>query len=361
MTAISIDQDCQLLLRRVIDFPDQITQALSSQKAQKNSFVQFKEGNEFTNVVILGMGGSGVVGDIARILTRNVPIPVIICKNSIPPRFVSSSSLVIAITYSGKTKETLSALNGSLNSGASTLVITSSAQLHSSCNEMDIPCILIPENGFPRLSLGFMLVPLIGFLERMGILPASVEGDILEAIEVLNKLRKECSANVPTKNNPALLIADELSHDKFPIIYGESNFTDVVALRWKQELNENSKIHCHYDYFPELLHNEIEAWSEKDHVLILLRDALHEQTIGIKESVDVAKHMIEKSSSRVIELWTQGSSEIARLLSLIYIGDIVSVYLAIIRGVDASAIPNIEFVKQEVGQANNIEISRPQQ
>src|SRR5207244_7588602 len=113
-------------------------------KDQKNSPVHFKNGKEsFTNIVILGMGGSGVVGDIARILTRNAPIPVITCKNSIPPRFVSNSSLVIAITYSGKTRETLSALNESLNSGASTLVITSSAQLHSSCNEMDIPCILI--------------------------------------------------------------------------------------------------------------------------------------------------------------------------------------------------------------------------
>ena len=340
-----------MLLRKVIDFPDQIAQALSLLKDQKNSSVHFKKGKEsFTNIVILGMGGSGVVGDIARILTRNAPIPVITCKNSIPPRFVSNSSLVIAITYSGKTRETLSALNESFKSGAATLVITSSGQLYSSCNERDIPCILIPENGFPRLSLGFMLVPLIGFLERMGILPRSIEDDILEAIQVLNKLRSECSENVPTKNNPAKLIADELSHDKFPTVYGESNFTDVVALRWKQELNENSKIHCHYDYFPELLHNEIEAWSEKDHVLILLRDALHEQTIGIKESVDVAKHMIEKSGSRVIELWTEGSCEIARLLSLIYVGDIVSVYLAFVRGVDPSAVPNIEFAKREVGQ-----------
>ncbi|MGH9922908.1 MAG: SIS domain-containing protein, partial [Nitrososphaerales archaeon] len=150
------------------------------------------------------------------------------------------------------------------------------------------------------------------------------------------------------KKNPARSLASELL-EKFPIIYGEYNFTDAVALRWKQMLNENAKTHCYCDIFPELLHNEIEAWDESEnndqkYALILLRDSLYERETGLQERIAATKYIVEQKSS-ISEIWSRGRSELARLLSLTYMGDLVSVYLAKAKGVDASKVRNIDLIK----------------
>jgi glucose/mannose-6-phosphate isomerase len=316
-------------------------------KSFDNSIVNLPR--RFSNIIILGMGASGVVGDFVNVLLRNSSIPVYVQKSSRLPNFAGSDSLVVTISYSGKTRETLDALNTAISLGAKNLVMTSSYDLGAVCAGKGIPWIPVPENGFPRASLGYMLVSILGVLNKIGIAP-SFESDVSEAIEVLNDIRHRCGPEVSDKSNPARLLALSMI-ETFPIIYGEADFTEVAALRWKQQINENAKTHCYYDVFPELLHNEIEAWHlesgrEMNYTLLLLRDSIHEKEAGLEEKITAAKRLAETKGAKVHEVWTRGKSEFARLMSLCYLGDYVSLYLALSRGVDPGPVHNIEHLKK---------------
>lgn len=336
------------MLQKVSEFPSQLARALEY-AILSNGSVSTNLG-KISNIVIVGMGASGVVGDFVKVLLRNSAVPVHVQKNSNIPSFVNSETLVVSITYSGKTRETLQALNTSIASGAKNLVVTSSLQLASLCLQKEVTCIRVPENGFPRATLGFMLVSILQVLYKLGI-TNSFDSDVKEAILVLNEIKEQCESDVPYKSNPARLLANALV-GRFPVIYGESDFTEVAAVRWKQQLSENAKVHCYYDVFPELLHNEVESWhlsdngKVKEYALLLLRDTVWEHQAGMEEKIDAAKRLAETKGAKAYDLWTRGKSELARLLSLCYIVDYVSVYVALSRGIDPGPVHNIEQMKK---------------
>ena len=337
------------MLQKVLYFPNQVAEAYSSLSNQKELPREFKK--KFSSIVLLGMGGSGIVSDFVRVLLRNSPIPVHVCKNSSPPKFVNEQTLVIAVTYSGKTHETVDALNASLLSGAKCIVITSSRELGSHCEEKNIPCIFIPWNSYSRASFGYILIPVLGVLHKLGLFP-TIDSDVSEAISILQDVREECDPNVPSRKNPARILALSLN-EKLPILYGEYNFTDVIALRWKHQLNENAKVHCYCEVFPELLHNEIESWGEgpsyvanQSCSVMFLRDSMHEHENNLEERIEAAKYLAESKGMKILELWTRGKSDLARLFSLTYLVDFVSLYLANLRNVNPEVIGNIDFVKK---------------
>lgn len=330
------------ILGTVASFPSQVAEAFASAK----DFVFPSSFGKVSNIVVLGMGGSGIVGDFLRVLLRNSSIPVYVSKHSFPPCFVNENSLVLAITNSGKTQETLDALETCINFTTQIVAVTNDHELESRCGEKNVPCIMIPKNGHTRSSLGYLLVPLLCMLQNASIL-RKVNYDVMETIEVLNKIKKECSPDLPLRRNPARSLAFDLL-DRFPVIYGEQNFTDAAAIRWKQLFNENSKVHCYYDLFPELLHNEIEAWDSstyENYALIVLRDSIYEREIGLQGKIKATKSLVEQKGAKIFEFWSQGRSELARLLSLSYLGDFASVYLGIARGIDTSSVHNIELIK----------------
>ncbi len=326
------------MLESVLAFPSQVSHAFTLARSLAVDL------DTISDILVLGMGGSGIVGDYLRVLTRNSSLRLHVNKHSIPPKSINKNTLVMALTYSGKTRETLDALDACVRAGAKAVLVTSK---HKSDYESKVPCITIPENGHSRASLGYMLIPLLYLLQDANVLK-KVDRDITETVEVLNQIKQECKPEVPLKKNPARSLASDLL-GKLPIIYGEHDFTDAVALRWKQMLNENAKTHCYYDIFPELLHNEIEAWDEPEndsqkYALILLRDSLYERETGLKERIAATKYIVQQKSS-IFELWSRGRSELARLLSITYLGDLVSVYLAKAKGVDASKVRNIDLIK----------------
>ena len=344
LTTVPFEESTNMT-QKVVDFPAQVADAYSLLGSQKELPPQFN--SKFSSIVILGMGGSGVAGDFVRVLLRNSSIPVYVCKNSLPPSFVNGETLVIAITYSGKTHETLNALDASLRSRANCIVLTSSPELGLLCEERNTPWIFTPWNSYSRASFGYILIPVLGILHRCGLFP-TIDSDISEAITVLNQIKTECGPDVPIQNNPARLLSLALV-DRFPVVYGEYSFTDVVALRWKQQLNENSKVHCYYDVLPELLHNEIEAWDGDATIsftLIFLRDLILESENHFEEKIEAAKYLAENKGAKVFELWTKGKSELARLLSLSYLADFVSIYLAASRGVKSEVTRNIDYVRK---------------
>lgn len=344
MAAINIAYSSEML-ERVLDFPNQMADAFASSVELAPSSLK----NEVSRIVFLGMGGSGIVGDFLHVLLGDLPIPMHICKNPIIPKIVDHKTLVIAVTYSGKTHETLAALRACASSGARIVLVTSSTELAQVCKRRNIYSVLIPGNGYTRASLGYLLTPILILLQKFGIINR-VDMDIVESIKVLEKIRNDSSPILPIKHNPIRLLALHLT-DRFPVIYGTNNFTDAVALRWKQLLNENSKIHCYYEVFPELFHNEIEAWNgdkmgKDNYELILLRDSAHERSLSIQEKIEMMKRLVEAKGAQVTELWSNGSSKLARLLSLSYKGDLASVYLAMAKGTSAAEIKNIEAIKK---------------
>ncbi|MGH9992661.1 MAG: bifunctional phosphoglucose/phosphomannose isomerase [Nitrososphaera sp.] len=348
MTTVPLKEDTIQMLEKVVAFPSQISQAYES--VTRNDTLSHRFAGGISNIVVMGMGASGLVGDFLRVLLRNSRVPIHVQKSGSLPLFVNGETLVIAITYSGKTRETLEALNESISRGAMNVVMTSSHELQALCSKKEIPLISVPENGFPRATLGFMLISILGVLHKLGIAP-SFDSDVTETLAILHEIGKECGPEILHKSNPARLLAAALV-GRFPVIYGETDFTEVAALRWKQQINENSKAHCYYDVFPELLHNEIEAWHHPDeeqvrnYALLLLRDSVHERHTGLEFKIGAAKRLAESKGAIVYDLWSRGRSELARLLSLCFLGDYVSVYLALSRGVDPGPVHNIESMKK---------------
>ena len=198
LTTVPLKEDNIVMLQKVIEFPSQMKSALELVRANK-SFANGHSG-KISSVVVVGMGASGVVGDFVKVLMRNAPIPVHVHKNSGLPAFVNSESLVILVTYSGKTRETLDALNRAIEVGAKNVVISSSFELDSLCKNKGIPCYRIPENGFPRATLGMLLVSVLDTLHRLQLMD-SFESDIAEAINILNELKVQCGPEVPERSN----------------------------------------------------------------------------------------------------------------------------------------------------------------
>ncbi len=348
LTTVPLKEDNVLMMQKVIEFPSQVS--LAFEMARSNELSLSTLSGKISNVVVLGMGASGVVGDFVSVLLRNSAIPVRVQKNAALPAFANSETLVITISYSGRTRETLEALNTSITLGAKNLVLTSSFELGSVCARKGFPCIQIPENGFPRATLAFMLVSVMDVLCKLGLVD-TIDSDVEEAIALLNQIKSQCGPDVPHKSNPARLLAHALV-GRFPVLYGESDFTEVVAVRWKQQMNENAKTHCYHDVFPELFHNEIESWhlsdngQVKEYALLLLRDATWERQSGLEGKIEATKRLAESKGAKVYDLWTTGKSELARLLSLCYLGDFVSVYLALSRDIDPGPVLNIEQLKK---------------
>jgi glucose/mannose-6-phosphate isomerase len=202
-----------------------------------------------------------------------------------------------------------------------------------------------------------MLISVMDAFRLLGLV-SSFDSDVKEAIAVLDEIKEQCGPEIPEKSNPARLLAHALL-GRFPIVYGESEFTEVAAIRWKQQMSENAKTHCYYDVFPELLHNQVESWhlsdnaQVKEYALLLLRDLMWEQQTGLDRKIDAVKQLAESKGAKVFDLWTRGKSDLARLLSLCYLGDFVSVYVALSRGINPGPVHNIEQLKSVGVSSNN--------
>jgi glucose/mannose-6-phosphate isomerase len=356
LTTVPLKEDNIVMLQKVIELPSQISKAHNHLRSNSPSVSGIS--GKISNIIIAGMGASGVIGDFVKVLMRNAAVPVHVQKSPVLPSFANSETLVISITYSGKTRETLDVLNKAMAAGTKNVVITSSFELGSVCSSKAIPWVQVPENGFPRATLGYMLIAALDVLHRLGLI-SSFDSDIDETIEILNEIKYECEPETPHKSNPARLLAHALM-GRFPVIYGESGFSEVVALRWKQQINENAKAHCYFDVFPELLHNELESWhlsdngQVKEYAILFLRDSAWEQQTGMAAKIEATKRLAEDKGAKVYDLWTRGKSELSRLLSLCYVGDYVSVYLASSRGIDPGPVRNIEHLKK-VSMSNETE------
>ena len=340
--------DRSMMLKMIMDFPEQIQEA-----AQIGKDCNFKIDNNFNKIVFTGLGGSAIGADLLRsYLAHELKVPVIVNRDYTLPAFVDKDTLLIVSSYSGNTEETLSAYKEGKEKNAKIVAITSNGELKKLAEKHRFPFITIPQGFPPRCALGYSSIPMLVLFSKSGIIPDKTE-DIIEAAEVLKELRdKTLSFDVKGNENTAKKIAEELLN-KYPVIYGANQHTDIAATRWRGQLAENSKTVSSSHVFPEMNHNEIVGWSNpknlmKDLVVILLRDK--DDHPRVKTRMDISSSIIKKEGVKIIEVNSRGERLLGRIFSLIYIGDFVSFYLAILNNIDPTPVDSVTYLKKELAK-----------
>ncbi len=301
-------------------------------------------------IVVAGMGGSAISGDIAAgLLFYKAAVPIYVNRDYRLPAFVGKETLVLALSYSGETEETLNAVKEAERAGARIVCVTSGGKLKEIAESREYPVYLLPSGFQPRAALPYLLVPVLNVLEGMGAV-SGIRDEIKKAVDLLRRLRGEYGADRPLRSNPAKQLAKKLA-DKIPVIFASSVTTEAAGLRLKTQFNENSKTTALLSVFPELNHNEIVNLSvlkrdEHDFSLILLRDeGDFERT---KKRMEITKSLLGMQLGGVNEVWSQGKTALERILSLVYFGDFLSVYLAILRDIDPTPVDVIARLKKEL-------------
>ena len=307
------------------------------------------EYSQVEKIIIIGMGGSAMGGDIlSKLLINEIKIPIFVNRNYHLPNFADKKTLVFATSYSGNTEETLSSYDDAKKRGCRIICVTSGGKLAENAKSDMLPVIKIPGGQSPRSALGYMFLPVLIVMQNLGLIASKTE-DINETINLIKRL-KTVWGNESSDSNLAKKLA-KILYNKLPLIYSVDGCLGPVALRWKTQLNENSKILAYNNVFPELDHNEIVGWEGLDNLtksmsVIILRDKgdfeRNSKRIAITNSI------IKDKPSEITEVWTQGNSILARMFSLIYLGDFVSFYLAILYKVDPTPVERIEILKKKL-------------
>lgn len=302
-------------------------------------------------IVVTGLGGSAMGGDILRsYLSEKMAIPIFVNRNYTLPGFVDEKTLLLVVSYSGNTEETLSAYRKGVEVSAKVVGITGGGKLKTLGEAKGIPTVTVPSGIPPRTALGYLFLPMLIILEKLGLVEA--QGKALgETGLLLEKLGRRWDSGSPFDGNLPKNLARKL-FGKLPLIYG-SELLKAVCLRWKTQINENSKSLAYPVVFPELNHNEIVGWEgmgglRQSIEIIILRDK--EDQERIKKRIEITKSVIGERPGGLEEVWSEGESLLARLFSLIYLGDWLSFYLAILYSVDPTPVKPIELLKRRLAE-----------
>jgi glucose/mannose-6-phosphate isomerase len=305
----------------------------------------FPDLTDLHGVVVCGMGGSAVAGDVLRSVFRDrLGVPVEVNRSPRLPVHAETQTLVVASSYSGNTSETLSAFEESIRRGCRAIAITSGGALADRAAEHGVPVVAVPGGFQPRAALGWLAFTAIGALEAAGLLPP-MAADVEETVEAVEAKAAASAVDVPTAENPAKRAAIDLG-DRVPVVWGEEGIGAVAAARWKTQFNENAKIPAWSSSMSELDHNEIVGWTEpygRSHAVFALRhDGEDPET---EERFPLSLRIAADAGAWTEEVRTHARSSLARLLDLISRGDHVSAYVAIRRGVDPTPVEVIQRLK----------------
>jgi glucose/mannose-6-phosphate isomerase len=307
-----------------------------------------------SNIIVAGMGGSAIGGDLLKDWAKNkTAVPIEVNRDYHLPAYANQKTLVLITSYSGDTEESLSSFLDALKRKCMIYCISSGGALLDNAQRLNVPYLRVPGGMPPRAALPYMFVPLLMCLEKLKLVSgASAELD--EALAVLGQVAQDNSPEKLTKENLAKTFAAGIV-GFIPVVYG-FGFYRSVAQRFKQQFNENSKMVAKWEYFPELDHNEIVGWEKAEDIAnsfaaIFIRD--REESLEIHSRIETTKQLIHPSGIDMYEIYSQGKSPLAKMLSTVCIGDFMSVYLAILRGIDPTPVETINKLKDTL-QKNGV-------
>jgi len=305
------------------------------------------------NIVVMGMGGSGISGDVvAAACNDELPVPVTVLKQIRTPAFVGPETLAFAVSYSGDTEETLSMATSALEKGAQLVAISCGGRLADIARDGGALHLACPDGFLPRAAIGALVAPLLVTLYRTGLAP-SAHAQLVRAQMQLATRRDACRPAVEGAANPARELARRIDRT-VPLIYGGGALGGVAAYRWKCDVNENAKAPAFWHQYPELDHNEICAWGQHGDVtrqlvtLVELRHGFEHERLSPR--FDVTREIIDECVHQVLSVEAQGEGRLAQLLDLMYVGDWVSCYLALQNDVDPGPIDAIFELKARLAK-----------
>ncbi|MCD6010857.1 MAG: manA [Flavipsychrobacter sp.] len=322
----------------VLDFPIQLQEAIIIGKNHR----YIAHPKEFSNVVVTGLGGSGIGGSIVQnYVYDKLKIPFIVNKDYTLPAFATRKSLVIVCSYSGNTEETLMAMKQAIRKRATIICITSGGEIADIANSRRLDCILVPAGMPPRACLGYSLVQILYVLAHYGLIGHNFEKEIKRAIKTMKE-------NENDTQKKAQAIAKRI-FGKLPIIYSSGSL-DGVAVRFRQQINENGKMLAWHHTIPEMNHNELVGWRDdaQDKAVIILRS--NDDYSRVQLRMEINKKVIKKYTSTIIEIYAEGKSYWEQVFYLVHLTDWVSVMLADMRELDATEVKVIDFLKKSLAK-----------
>jgi glucose/mannose-6-phosphate isomerase len=341
------ETDPQDMLARISELPQQCRDAW----ANAQSLPLPAAYRQAEAVVILGMGGSAIGGDLLRtLLESECPVPILVNRDYTVPAFINGRTLAIASSYSGNTEETLAALEAARQAGAMLLAIATGGQLAARARELNVPLLTFDYRAQPRAALGHSIVALIGIVGRLGLV-SDKAADLDEAIAVMESWQKEINEAVPLAENAAKKLAMKL-YQHLPVVYGAGHLSEV-ARRWKGQFNENAKAWAFFEQLPEMNHNalagtEFPADLARKIVVVMLTFSLDHPRTRVRFQITGEVLSRRGVSCEVVE--ARGSSRLAQMLSAIHFGDYVSFYLAMLYGIDPTSLEAVTYLKQRLAE-----------
>lgn len=323
----------------ITDFPAQLRDAL---KIGQKISVQ-THGESIQHILVIGMGGSGIGANfVQQFVQQECPVPIQVSKSYEIPAWVNKHTFVICSSYSGNTEETLSGFHKALQAEAKIFCISSGGQLIQEAQKHGLDYIELPDDSpSPRACLGYSLIQQVVVLNKMG----WVADQQVEALRLSADFLEQEQEDIKQR---AKNIARFLQ-DKFPIIY-TTDHLGPVAVRLRQQLNENAKMLCSHHLIPEMNHNELVGWRDQHSdvaVLILRSDLDHPRN---QTRIDINKEIIEQYTNTLIEVYAKGSSLIMQSMYLVHLGDWISWYLSDLRQMDAIEVHVIDYLKKELSK-----------
>jgi len=322
--------------------PEQWGEAITRARAAEG----LPRGEGITGIIYCGMGGSGIAGDVLQaVAAQRGSVPVTVVKGYDLPAFAGPNTLVIAASYSGNTEETLSCFDQAIAAKARIVTITTGGKLAGFAQEHGLARISPVEGSQPRAALASLAVPTLVVAERLGLL-RDMSADIAETHEALKARVNELGRNAA--GNEAKTLAARID-GKLPLVWGQDGFLAVSAVRWRCQLNENAKVPAFSAVLPELDHNELVGYDPgipalQEIALLVLRAP--DEHPRVARRIDITLGAMADRVSSVQHVHASSGSLLTQLMTSILLGDFVSVYLGLMRGVDPTPVNVIEGLKK---------------
>ncbi|GAB4138494.1 MAG: bifunctional phosphoglucose/phosphomannose isomerase [Bacteroidia bacterium] len=319
-------------------FPAQLDEAV---KIGSNAVLR-QPSSPIQNVLISGLGGSGIGGTIvSELVFGSCPVPVNVTKGYFIPSYINQHSLVIVSSYSGNTEETIACMEEAIRRNAHVVCITSGGTIAELAHKHNCSLITIPGGMPPRSCLGYSLSQLLFIFKGYHLITNDVAAEISSASKLLINERDAICREAET--------LAKMLHGKIPVIYSTTN-NEGIAVRFRQQLNENAKVLCWHHVIPEMNHNELVGWAggTEEYAVVIFRDK--DEYERNNQRIQLNTDIIRRYTPYFTEVWSKGTTAIEKAVYFIHFGDWVSVYLADLRGVDAVEVNVINFLKGELAK-----------
>jgi glucose/mannose-6-phosphate isomerase len=293
------------------------------------------------HIVFAGMGGSGTIGDVFSSILSKTKIHVNVVKGYLLPKTVNSNTVVIVVSVSGNTTETLAILNSAHKLNCKIIVFSSGGKMLDFCIREKIQHVQVVQHHSPRASFTSYLYTMLKVLYKLFEIKKQ---DILESINELKKINNKINSSNLTNSNPAINLAEWITD--IPIIYYPFGLKSI-AIRFKNSLQENAKIHAITEDAVEACHNGIVAWEGKNNVKPILLRGSHDYT-KTKERYDVLKIYFKEKNIDFYEIYSNKDSILSKIISLVYLLDYATIYFAILSKIDPSPVNSIDYIKKRM-------------